>query len=51
VQACNRLIELSLNGKFICGSCAFINALILLAAMAIVGITADGISRGLFGWP
>ena len=29
----------------------FINALLLLASLAIVGIAAAGISRGFFGWP
>jgi hypothetical protein len=28
-----------------------INALILLAALAIVGIQVAAISRGFFGWP
>jgi hypothetical protein len=28
-----------------------LNALILLASLAIVGIAAAGISRGFFGWP
>lgn len=29
----------------------FISALLLFAALAIVGVAAAGISRGFFGWP
>jgi hypothetical protein len=29
----------------------FINALLLLASLAIIGIAAASISRWLFGWP
>jgi hypothetical protein len=28
-----------------------LNALLLLASLAIMGIALAGISRGLFGWP